>query len=254
MDTVETTLYHAVLAGSLLLAAMFVYFVVTIIRTQRRHFKERQAYLLAEVDMLERERTRIARDLHDELGPMLTVTDIELSEALSSAGEAKHLLLKAQANVQTVLERLGGIARNLTPGPLAAKGLDYALREYLGQVQATGKLAVHYEYLVEPALTAERSLQVFRMVQELVTNAVKHSGANELTVHIKSYKRKLYIFCRDNGKGIGRDILDQPRAGLGLSSLHSRVKILGGSIMMSSNQGTDCFIALPLTIKDGTAT
>jgi signal transduction histidine kinase len=254
MDTFETTVYTSVLITCFVLGAVFIFAAITIYRNQRRHYLVQRSHFLAEIELLEQERTRIARDLHDELGPMLTVTDIQLSEVLNSAGEAKHLVLKAQANVQTVLERLGGIARNLTPGPLAVKGLDYALREYLGQVQATGKLAVHYEYLVEPALTAERSLQVFRMVQELVTNAVKHSGANELTVHIKSYKRKLYIFCRDNGKGIGRDILDQPRAGLGLSSLHSRVKILGGSIMMSSNQGTDCFIALPLTIKDGTAT
>ncbi len=249
MDSSEATIYHAVIMASIILGGLFAVLVVVILRSQRRFMRLQRRRLLWEVQLLEDERTRIARDLHDELGPNLTITNVLLSESLREEKPVKEFIQQAQKNIAATNRRMGEIARNLTPSALASKGLNAALEEFLGQIEMSGTIHVLYKYKVNHNIGPEDGLHVFRMVQELVHNVLKHSEASQVEVQLKVRKKKLYIFCRDNGKGMELIYGNDKRKGLGRASLQNRLDMLGGKMHVSSENGTAYYIELPINLS-----
>ena len=246
MDAFEITIYHAVLITSAVLCMVFIYFTITIFSNQRRHYKALQARLKAEIGLLEKERKRIAHDLHDELGPLLSVIRIQTSEAGSNIPAGNDLLDKACLNIDQLAERLGGIARNLTPSQLVKKGLGVALQDFFNQYEGVIAIRMQLKYEVHSLTDAETGLHLYRMIQELVHNSVKHSGASYIDVHMKERKKKVYVLFKDNGKGMGELPLKPDGKGLGLESLRSRVELLGGEFRVESTKGTAYFFEIPL--------
>lgn len=252
MGPSETTIYHAVIIGSVLLAGLFIFLGIIVFRTQRRYFKAQQARFISALSLLEKERIRIARDLHDELGPQLSVTILLLAEAERINTEGIELLQQAQRNIASTNQRLGEIARNLTPQSLVSKGLDYALLEFLGQIEVLGRHSISYKYEVNHTISDSVSLQLFRMIQEIVNNALKHSEASAISVHLRQRNKKLYVLCRDNGKGMIENNIANNKNGLGIESLRSRAELLGSKMQISTTKGTEYFIEMPLNVfEDG---
>ncbi|MCW3074635.1 MAG: hypothetical protein JWP69_1704 [Flaviaesturariibacter sp.] len=248
MDPYETTIYHAVLITSLVLGTVIIYFAVSVIRIQRRHFERKRSLLISEIALLESERTRIANDLHDELGPLLSVTRIQISKAADQLATPAYYLEKAEANILTVIERLGGIARNLTPKLLVTKGLEAALQDFIDQYRHISSIRFRLCYEVNQHLSGDQSLLIYRLVQETVHNAVKHSGAHQIQLHLKEYDKQLYISCKDDGNGFAS--LPASENGMGLTSLHNRAEIAGGHLQCTTaaGSGTEYFFQIPLNI------
>ncbi|MCW3074282.1 MAG: hypothetical protein JWP69_1351 [Flaviaesturariibacter sp.] len=246
MDPYETTIYHAVLITCLVLGAVITYFAISVVRIQRQHFARKRSLLIQEIGLLEKERTRIAHDLHDELGPLLSVTRIQISKAAQQPAGEHDYLQKAENNILTVIERLGGIARNLTPKALVTKGLQTALEEFIDQYQAVSPIQFRLTYTVNQPLSKDQRLLVYRLVQETVHNAVKHSGARIIDLHLKAQGRHLYISCKDDGCGFATAATDK---GIGLASLHNRAEIAGGQLQCTTTPaGTDYFFEIPLSL------
>ncbi|WP_276504441.1 sensor histidine kinase [Terrimonas pollutisoli] len=245
MDTIETSIYTAVLICCVVLGLVFLYFGITIVRRQRKHYEMQKANFLAEIELLDGERNRIASDLHDELGPLLSITKIEINEI--KTGDTESLALQARANqhIEELTERLGGIARNLTPRRLLQKGLDAALEDYFKQYQEGTSIHLQFHYQAESTIPVLLRSQIYKMVQEMVHNAVKHSGGTFLKVMLQQRKNLLYIYCKDDGIGIRTNTAS--KSGLGLDSLKNRVALLGGRMQFSGNGGTEYFIEIPLT-------
>ncbi len=250
MDSSEATIYHAVILASIILGGLFAVLVAVILRSQRRFLRLQRRRMLREVQLLEDERMRIARDLHDEIGPNLTVTNVLLSESLRNEKRVKAFIVQAQKNLSETNRRMGEIARNLTPAALASKGLDAAIKEFLGQIEMTGKISIRYVYRVSQAISPTEGLHIYRMVQELVNNALKHAEATQLEVQLKERKQNLYILCRDNGKGMVFNQSDDNRKGLGMASLQNRADMLGGKMQVNTGNGTEYFIALPINLSN----
>lgn len=251
MDTFETTIYSAILITGVVIGIIILYFAVTIIRNHRKHFRMLSQNFLVEMELLEKERTRIARDLHDELGPILSVTQIHLHAAAGANEKDSMHLKKAGENISELAQRFGDIAKNLTPKILAAKGLRAALQEFFEQYDDTGFTKLEFIYQVNNELTAEVSLHIYRILQELVHNAMKHSGASRVIIQVKERKGKLYLYYRDDG--IGFDVKDPLKEvnGLGLSSIKSRVVMLNGKMSCESHvkKGTEYFFEIPVKRK-----
>jgi signal transduction histidine kinase len=252
MYSIETSIYTAVLITGFVIGGLLIYFGITISRKQKKHFKMLSEHFLAEMERLEQERIRIARDLHDELGPILSVTQIHIDA--TSPDNAKDLshLQKARDNIQILLERFGGIAHNLTPKVLITKGLNTALSDFFEQYREVTKIKFDYVYKVTAKIEANTALQIYRLIQEMSHNAVKHSGATEIGVLLLERKRKLYIQCKDNGTGMILGQHKNDEKGLGLESLRSRTEMLGGKIQVSSilKAGTEYFLEIPLKGKN----
>jgi two-component system NarL family sensor kinase len=251
MDTNETRIYYAFLITSIVLGTIIIYFAITIYRNHRKHFKLLSQHFLAEMERLEKERTRIARDLHDELGPMLAVTQIHIQATHGSNKEDHAHLEKASSNIEFLTERFSGIARNLTPNVLVRKGLETALNDFFEQYREVSAIKMSFLFSIKSNISDTIALHIYRMIQEMIHNAVKHSGASEVNIHLHEKKKKLYMLYKDNGKGINTGEVFEEGGGLGLNSLKSRAEMLEGKMKFSSNEkeGTEYFFEIPLTRK-----
>lgn len=247
MDSIETSIYTAVLICCFILGFVFFYFGITIIRRQRKHYEMQKAHFLAEIEVLESERARIARDLHDELGPLLSITKIQVSEIHANNEESMDLQKMAIKHVDELTERLGGIARNLVSRQLLQKGLNAALEDFFKQYQGVTTIRMNYEYRVKRAVPVLLRSQVYKIIKEIVHNAGKHSNATNMKVLLLERKDLLYIYCKDDGIGIGRTGAGVYNDGFGLESLGNRVEMLGGKLQYKNHKGTEYFIEIPLT-------
>src|SRR3954467_736317 len=106
MDPHQTKIFYAILLAAAILGIIVLYFIFTIIRNQRRHLKLQQANLLVEITTLENERKRIVSDLHDELGPLLSVVKFQVSGLETRHPEDLKLIEKASTNLDNILDRI----------------------------------------------------------------------------------------------------------------------------------------------------
>jgi signal transduction histidine kinase len=243
MDAYQASIFTAVLIASVAFAIALFSLALMIAHQQRRNFRRQLDYFIKEADLKEREQKRIAHDLHDELGPTLALTRMQLQSLHGLCAEDQILLQKACQQIDSVGERLGGIARNLAPRVIMDKGLDVVFRNYIDLLHGRQSMFIDFRYKVERQVPREMSIQIYLILQEIVHNAVKYAGARYLKVAIIENKARLLIHCRDNGKGfhVGQS------KGLGLDSIRIRTSLLGGIVDLQSHPGTGTkyFIELP---------
>lgn len=252
MYPIETSIYTAVLITGVVLGALLIYFGITIFRNQRKHFKLLSEHFLEEMERLEKERIRIATDLHDELGPILSVTQIHIDKITPSNDKDATHLKRASENILVLTKRFGGIARNLTPRVLLRKGLNTALHDFFEQYQDITSIKLEYRYNVKTDIATAIGLHIYRMIQEMVHNAVKHSQASRIEVLLHEKGKKIYIQCKDDGIGMNSELIDNKKEGLGLNSLKSRAEMLGGKMIFNTSlkKGTEYFFEIPITWKN----
>lgn len=246
MDAFETTIYTSVLITCIILGGVFIFAAITIYRNQRKHYAIQRAHFLAEIELIENERTRIARDMHDELGPKLAVIKFQIQASTEAKNDKEELIAKACANLDEITERMGGIAQNLTPRILFNKGLHEALTDFFDQFGYVSKIHFDYHFNVKNKLPVSISLHLYRMVQELTHNTIKHASASVATIQLKERKKKIYLYYKDNGIGITNTIKSETAKGIGLSSLQNRAVMLGGQMLYLADNGTEYFFEIPL--------
>ena len=206
----------------------------------------------------EAERGRIARDLHDEVGQILTAAVLRLDLAARKLTPEHHLAIGALRQTRDALldmaNTLHGIVFMLYPRILSDLGLVPALRSLFAQVEDSSGLKVHFDIQgVRRSLSPTVELPAFRIVQEGITNTMKHAGPCEAWVTLIFHPSRLEIHVRDNGVGIRAEALSaRPQPTLGLTGMSERVETLGGTLKIASHpgSGTTILAVLPLTKKD----
>lgn len=209
----------------------------------------RQLTMRAEVAK-EEERKRLARELHDEFGQALTAAKINLRLAATNPGTP--LAEERTAETIELIERLIGQVRalsfDLRPPLLDDLGLGPALNAYLHGVAQRCAQRVDVDLPLLPSLGPVRDITVFRIVQEAVTNCLRHAGGAEIRVTLRPLDGGSAIEVRDNGAGFDADALlaGAPR-GLGLLGMRERVEELGGrwSLQSRPGQGTTIQAFIP---------
>ena len=241
MDTHETSIYSAVLITAVVLGCIIVYFAVSVFRQQRRYIRLQRKYFGEEVELLEKEKIRIARDLHDEAGPLLGLTKAHIHQIRPKDEEENLHIQKASENLIKLIKRMEQIAINITPGSLSKKGLQFSLEQFFDDVTEVYRLEIVFKYEVASVIDLNRSLHLYRIVQELTHNTIKHAGATELYVHFKERHQKLYLFYSDNGKGFETSVSRD--RGIGSGSIRNRCEILHGQMKFHSkkNKGSEYF-------------
>jgi two-component system sensor histidine kinase UhpB len=194
----------------------------------------------------EQERQRVARELHDEVGQVLTGVMLELEQAARGGGEAE--LVTAREAVRHALEEVRRIARELRPEVLDDLGLQSALRSLCTVAAAHDGLRVERRLeLGDEALTPEVELVVYRIAQESLTNVLRHSGASEVLVALGSVDGGLRLVVRDDGRGLPADVA----AGGGITGMRERALLVGGQLSVSAVDGGGTEVRLDVPLPGG---
>jgi two-component system, NarL family, sensor kinase len=249
MDAYETSIYTAVILTGLILGCVILYFIWSVTRHQKRFIELHRSYFLNEVRLLEKERYRIARDLHDELGPLVSVTKMHL-QVLETADQQQKILERTIENTALLMKRMEEITNNLTPGALQKKGLVFVLEDFIEDVRVTEALNICYRFegLLAPA--AEEGIHIYRIVKELVHNCLKHAHASQLVLTLKVVHHTIQIYYEDDGGGFAISDCMQQSERYGLRSIRSRVEMLGGRLSYASRagKGTIYSITIPISL------
>lgn len=198
-------------------------------------------------EVRESERTAIARELHDELGQALTALRIDLdwmrkhcgTDACGERISASHTL------VERTIESLRRISEGLRPGMLDVLGLCAALEHLARQFEDRTSVACTFHAdRDEYGLDADRSIAVFRLVQEALTNVTRHARASSVDIRLEAAGGKLQLVIQDDGVGFDPHA---PKKGFGLLGMSERVEMLGGEMSVDGRRGACISVVLPLT-------
>jgi signal transduction histidine kinase len=189
----------------------------------------------------EDERLRISREIHDELGQMLTGLKMDLDFIKNSLPEAQHeLYAKVDSDIGMIDGIIGAIKRicdELRPSLLDHFGIEAAIEWQAEEFQKSKNIVCRVESgLGEGEVDVDRSTALFRIFQESLTNVARHAGATAVTAKLQRVNDSLVLEITDNGKGISSDQQVKPRS-FGLIGMRERVLQLGGDIEIISAEG-----------------
>jgi len=212
------------------------------------HKKLKDYTIKAEELAVSKERVRISQDLHDTIGHHLTIASVQLESSLKLFDKDKSLKMVNNANlaVKDALKNLRSAVSALRNPIEAELPLNYSIEELAKPfTEATG-IKVHVETQEDSTNNKEVREAIFRIVQELLTNVKKHSGASNVWLKISFENGELNLSFLDDGKGFD---LEKDNVGFGLSGIHKRVEKLGGKITLGNSGDKGAYIKINISLS-----
>jgi len=201
----------------------------------------------------ESERARIARDLHDDIGQRLALLALTLEEARTllpdgSRGDAPRWLDALRSQTTDIIAEVQALSHQLHPPRLLHLGVAAAMRGFCEELSGQKSAAIDFRAENVPGnVTPDVSLCLFRVLQEALHNAVRHSQVRHFDVHLRGTGDAVDLTVRDHG--VGFDVEEANRgAGLGLTSMKERLKLVGGELIIESHstRGTTVVARVPV--------
>lgn len=221
---------------------------------QRIRELEKNKQLVAVDSMLkgqEEERSRLAKDLHDGLGGLLSGVKFSLSnmkDNLIITPDNMAVFERSLDMIDTSIKELRRVAHNMMPEMLTKFGLDEALKEYCNTINSTKLINVKYQsHGMEARIDKSTEIIIYRIIQELLNNILKHAAATETFVQLIREDSRLNVVVEDNGNGFDTALLINNK-GAGLTSIQSRVDYLKGQLDFHSEQGKGTLINIEFNI------
>lgn len=248
MDAKETSLYIAILIVSIVVGTLIIFFIASIIKQQRKNVELYRQNVLAEITAMEKERARIAADLHDELGPMLSAIKLRIGSFELVDEDDKKEAEKTNEHIDTLMKRMREISYDLIPNTLIRKGLVQALKQFTDFVNEGGGLKIIFEYADTIVPDQQKSIHIYRIAQEVINNTIRHSGAKELRISLKQDNSMLFLSTIDDGVGYDHQAAAKGEGGIGLRNILNRTEIIGGQMFVESekNKGTKYSFEIPV--------
>lgn len=202
----------------------------------------------------EKERKRVAKDLHDRLGSMLSTIKLQFSSMegkIEKIREENASQFSLTCNLlDEAVEEVRRVSHNMISGTLTKFGLVPALEDLANNIMASGQISC--ELIVshmEERLSGNQEIMIYRMIQECVSNALKHSQAKSLIIQLIRHDEELTVMVEDDGVGFKLDDAKEKK-GLGLSNVESRVKQLNGRCTFDTAPGQGTTIIAEIPLKD----
>lgn len=247
INSASTGTSYVMLLGTLTMLFLVVGIVVFVIIHQRKVMRfnnqlkkleddKQQILLNASIKFQEEERNRIAADLHDDVGPLLATARLYLNENIVNLEPAAQVqsIISAKQIIDDAIQLIRNISHSMMPPTLKNFGLESAVGDLFQKINGSGTLNASVRFHdYRTRLKLDQELLIFRIIQELVNNIIKHSGAGFIHLTQNANATHTYIRLHHDGKGIEQtefDRLNQFSTGLGLKNIASRIKVLNGRI------------------------
>jgi two-component system sensor histidine kinase UhpB len=197
----------------------------------------------------EAERLAIARDLHDEVGQVLTGVLLQLNSIAEAAPEHDVALGETREAVRRALDEVRRISSELRPEMLEHLGLASALTELSSSVARLAGLRIERRFPASlPTLAPEVELAVYRIAQESLTNIARHAGARNVTIELESQEDRVVLRVEDDGRGFG----EAPAEHGGLRSMRERALLVGGTLAIDGAEGQGVSVRLEVPVRQPT--
>jgi two-component system NarL family sensor kinase len=211
------------------------------LKLQQMEQEQQKILLKASIKLQEEERQRLAADLHDDAGPLLATARLYLNENLVNQDKTTQLqsIFQARQIIDDTIQLIRNISHSLMPPTLKNFGLESAINDLFQKISGSGSINASsrfHEY--KDRLKAEKELIIFRVVQELINNILKHSSASFIHLTQNVHGDKFYLRIHHDGKGIIQsdfDKLNKSNTGLGLKNISSRLKVVQGNIVFEKD-------------------
>jgi signal transduction histidine kinase len=197
----------------------------------------------------ESERERVAKDLHDSLGGMLSAIKLRF-DGLTADKETidPSELSNIHGLLDDACQEVRNISSNLQPGALEQLGLIEALNDLINKYERGSKTEIHFQHygiIGQNKFETFTSLNIYRIIQELLNNSLKHSQASEILIQLQRDDGQIVVMVEDDGKGYDPKIIKE---GMGSENVRSRVTFLNGELSINSNvgEGTSTMIIIPV--------
>lgn len=211
--------------------------------SQQQQLNSAKAILVGE----ENERKRVAQDLHDGLGGILAGIKMILSNIVDRGNSLDNALEQVQNKIDYSLVELRRIARNMMPESLLKFGINTGLKDLCELYRTLGTQIEYESFQIEENIPQQNQLIIYRIVQELLSNAIKHSQASMVLVQCSQNQNRLFITVEDNGKGFELDS-NRLHSGMGLDNIKNRVSYLDGQIEIKSVPNEGAIINIELDV------
>jgi two-component system, NarL family, sensor kinase len=199
----------------------------------------------------EEERSRLAKELHDGLGGLLSGVKYSLNnmkDNLIVTPDNMAVFERSLDMIDTSIKELRRVAHNMMPEMLAKFGLDEALKEYTNSIAATKLLTVKYQsFGMKERVENSSEIIIYRIVQELLNNVLKHASASEVLIQLIREENRLNVLVEDNGKGFDTALLENSK-GAGWTNIRSRVDYLKGQLDIHSDIGKGTSISIEFNL------
>ena len=210
---------------------------------------------LKEIDKIlegqEKERLKIANDLHDNLGSILATLKLNFQNLYSQKNDSENgqeLFNKTNELIEEAYQKVRGMAHAKNAGVIGSEGLVPAVQNIAKKIAIPGKLKVQViPFGMTKRFENAMEVNLFRMIQEILTNAIKHAEATEITVSLTQDEDSINIIIEDNGKGFNAKNMTK-KDGMGLNNITKKVEQLNGTFNIDSfeGKGTTILIDIPL--------
>ena len=198
----------------------------------------------------EQERTRLAKDLHDGLGGMLSGIKYSFNTMkgnLIMTPDNHQAFERSMDMLDSSIQEMRRVAHNMMPEALVKFGLDTALKDFCNDINQSGALKVSYQSIGIDAVILEQTtaITIYRIVQELLNNTMKHAAATQALVQVTKTDKQLTVTVEDDGKGFDTTMLGINK-GIGWSNIQHRVDFLKGKLDVTSKAGEGTSVLIEL--------
>jgi signal transduction histidine kinase len=210
-------------------------------RNQKLYSDATKAVAQAVVDAQEKERAEIGYELHDNVNQILSTARVFLDLARNDEKERLNLIEKSAANISNAVSEIRRISRSLVPASLSDLGLVLSIEDLLDSIKIAKTINVEFYYSgdIEKSITEKGKLMLFRIIQEQVTNVLKHAEATQLVIELIVDSGSISLSITDNGKGFDCENV-KTKKGVGLHNIANRTELFNGHMNVVTSPGNGC--------------
>lgn len=258
MQEVEAEIMIYVIALTLITLGIFLLAVFLLYKKKQRQSVRRindltRELLVAQLEIQEETLKTVSGEIHDNIGQVLSLAKMLVGRMDINRPDDLQLKINDCKEILTnVIRDLRNIAHTLDKDGMVELGLPKAIALQAGMLQKAG-----FDFEISgdlPRLSSDKEIMIFRIIQEVFNNIIKHAGASRIIVQLQEFSDQIRIIIQDNGRGFDKIVMEtenNSRTGLGIRNMENRAKMIGASIQFSSAPGGGTLVTLTHNINPG---